>query len=249
MTTGHPIIDQLALEQIEHNLFRGYSENLGTPRVFGGQVIGQALTAALRTVNDRHCHSLHGYFLRPGDPSLPIIYEVDRIRDGRSFTTRRVIAIQSGQAIFNMSCSFQVLETGLRHQMEAPDVPKPDALPDIGVSDKAHRIRRVRQLGDIKVALEEIWIDGEFNLDDGQSHMSHSLYQLYKEHLGCWVAKVEDSVSVAPMPAWGQSIFDQSDQSVWGFCERLAWDQHGRLIEVSSTWFDPAKARYRARWK
>ena len=128
-------------------------------------------------------------------------------------------------------------------------IAKPDALPDIGVSDKAHRIRRVRQLGDIKVALEEIWIDGEFNLDDGQSHMSHSLYQLYKEHLGFWVAKVEDSVSVAPMPTWGQSIFDQSDQSVWGFCERLAWDQHGRLIEVSSTWFDPAKARYRARWK
>ena len=130
MAAGHPIIEQLALEQIEHNLFRGYSENLGTPRVFGGQVIGQALIAALRTVNDRHCHSLHGYFLRPGDPSLPIIYEVDRIRDGRSFTTRRVIAIQSGQAIFNMSCSFQVLETGLRHQMEAPDVPEPDDLPD-----------------------------------------------------------------------------------------------------------------------
>ena len=124
------LIDQLDLEQIETNLFRGISEDLGTPRVFGGQVIGQALIAALRTVEDRHCHSLHGYFLRPGDPTRPIIYEVDRIRDGRSFTTRRVVAIQAGQAIFNMSCSFQVLEAGLSHQSQMPDVPLPDDIPD-----------------------------------------------------------------------------------------------------------------------
>ena len=124
------LIDQLDLEQIETNLFRGTSEDLGTPRVFGGQVIGQALIAALRTVEGRHCHSLHGYFLRPGDPTRPIIYEVDRIRDGRSFTTRRVVAIQAGQAIFNMSCSFQVLEAGLSHQSDMPDVPLPDEIPD-----------------------------------------------------------------------------------------------------------------------
>jgi len=123
------LVQQLDLEQIEHNLFRGYSENLGTPRVFGGQVIGQALIAALRTVDARHCHSLHGYFLRPGNPEGAIIYEVDRIRDGKSFTTRRVVAIQNGQAIFNMSCSFQVLEEGLSHQAEMPRVPKPDELP------------------------------------------------------------------------------------------------------------------------
>jgi acyl-CoA thioesterase-2 len=97
--------------------------------VFGGQVIGQALIAALRTVQERPCHSLHGYFLRPGDPTLPIIYEVDRIRDGNSFTTRRVVAIQKGEAIFNMSASFQVHEEGLSHQVAMPDVPRPDDLP------------------------------------------------------------------------------------------------------------------------
>ena len=124
------IVSQLDLEQVELNLFRGQSENLGTPRVFGGQVIGQALVAALRTVSERHCHSLHGYFLRPGDPNKPILYEVDRIRDGKSFATRRVVAIQSGEAIFNMACSFQVLEDGLSHARTMPDVPKPDDLPD-----------------------------------------------------------------------------------------------------------------------
>lgn len=128
-------------------------------------------------------------------------------------------------------------------------ITKPTGLPDIGTSDKAHQIRRVRHLGDTKVALEEIWIDNKFNLDDGQNHMSNSLYQLYKEHLGFWIAKVEDSVSLAPMPAWGQPFFNRNDQPMWGFCERLAWDQHGQLVEASSTWFDPTKARYRARWK
>ena len=115
------LLHQLDLEQIETNLFRGISESLGYPRVFGGQVIGQALIAASRTVEDRPCHSLHGYFLRPGDPTIPIVYEVDRIRDGRSFTTRRVVAVQRGEAIFNMSASFQGLEKGLSHQALMPD--------------------------------------------------------------------------------------------------------------------------------
>ena len=106
--------------------FAVWSMDLGTPRVFGGQVIGQALIAALRTVDESPCHSLHGYFLRPGDPSLPIIYEVDRIRDGRSFTTRRIVAIQKGEAIFSMAASFQNAETGLEHQCEMPDVPGPE---------------------------------------------------------------------------------------------------------------------------
>ncbi len=123
------VLEHLDLERIEENLFRGISERMGPPRVFGGQVIGQALIAALRTVEQRPCHSLHGYFLRPGDPSIPIIYEVDRIRDGRSFTTRRVVAIQRGEAIFNMSASFQVFEDGLSHQVDMPDVPLPDDLP------------------------------------------------------------------------------------------------------------------------
>lgn len=123
------LIDQLDLEQIETNLFRGQSVAMGSPRVFGGQVIGQALIAASRTVEARPCHSLHGYFLRPGDPSVPIVYDVDRIRDGRSFTTRRVVAIQKGEAIFNMSASFQIEEAGLSHQAPMPDVPGPDDLP------------------------------------------------------------------------------------------------------------------------
>ena len=127
------LLHQLDLEQIETNLFRGISESLGYPRVFGGQVIGQALIAASRTVEDRPCHSLHGYFLRPGDPTIPIVYEVDRIRDGRSFTTRRVVAVQRGEAIFNMSASFQGLEQGLSHQALMPDVPGPD---DLGSEDE-----------------------------------------------------------------------------------------------------------------
>jgi acyl-CoA thioesterase-2 len=97
--------------------------------VFGGQVIGQALVAAARTVEGRNVHSLHAYFMRPGDPSVPIIYEVDRIRDGSSFTTRRVVAIQHGQAIFTMSASFQIDEPGLDHQITMPDVPPPEKLP------------------------------------------------------------------------------------------------------------------------
>ena len=119
----------LDLEQLERNLFRGRSPQVGWQRVFGGQVIGQALVAAVRTVEGRHPHSLHAYFLLPGDPKVPIIYEVDRIRDGRSFTTRRIVAIQHGQAIFSMSVSFHAEETGYEHQAKMPDVPPPEDLP------------------------------------------------------------------------------------------------------------------------
>ncbi len=119
----------LDLEELERNLFRGRSPQSGWQRVFGGQVIGQALVAAQRTVDvGRRVHSLHGYFMRPGDPKIPIIYEVDRIRDGRSFTTRRVVAIQHGKAIFSMSASFQSLEEGLEHFVKMPDAPDPDTL-------------------------------------------------------------------------------------------------------------------------
>jgi acyl-CoA thioesterase-2 len=119
----------LDLEPLEHNLFRGRSPEDGWQRVFGGQVIGQALVAASRTVEpDRKAHSLHAYFMRPGDPAVPIIYEVDRIRDGKSFVTRRVVAIQHGHAIFSMSASFQVEEHGLDHQTTAPKVPPPEEL-------------------------------------------------------------------------------------------------------------------------
>jgi acyl-CoA thioesterase-2 len=123
------LLDILNLENLEQNLFRGTSPQQGWQRVFGGQVIGQALVAAQRTVDsDRHVHSLHGYFMRPGDPKVPIIYEVDRIRDGRSFATRRVVAIQHGHAIFSMSASFQVDEDGLNFQMDMSDVPQPENL-------------------------------------------------------------------------------------------------------------------------
>lgn len=125
------LLDILDLEQLEHNLYRGRSHKVGWQRVFGGQVIGQALVAAQRTVDDsRAVHSLHCYFMRPGDPQVPIIYQVDRLRDGGSFTTRRVTAIQHGHAIFSLESSFQVIEDGLEHQMPMPlDVPGPEDLP------------------------------------------------------------------------------------------------------------------------
>jgi acyl-CoA thioesterase II len=119
----------LDLEQLEVNLFRGTSPQVGAKRVFGGQVIGQALIAATRTVEGVLPHSLHAYFLLGGDPDVPIVYDVDRIRDGKSFTTRRVVAIQHGRAIFSMSVSFHNDEPGLDFQVTMPDVPHPDALP------------------------------------------------------------------------------------------------------------------------
>ena len=126
------LIELLDLEDIEVNVFRGVSPQVEAQRVFGGQVAGQALVAAARTVEpDHRVNSLHAYFLRSGDPAVPILYEVDRLRDGRSFTTRRVVAIQHGRPIFNLSASFHVHEQGLDHQipMDA-DVPPADSLPD-----------------------------------------------------------------------------------------------------------------------
>jgi acyl-CoA thioesterase-2 len=123
------LLEILDLEPLEVNLFRGLSPQSGWQRVFGGQVIGQALVAATRTVNDIPVHSLHGYFMLPGDPKVPIVYEVDRLRDGRSFTTRGVRAIQHGQAIFSMLVSFHRDEPGFSHQAEMPKVPGPDELP------------------------------------------------------------------------------------------------------------------------
>ncbi|MBL6853742.1 MAG: acyl-CoA thioesterase II [Alphaproteobacteria bacterium] len=124
------VMDLLDLEKIEENIFRGQSPEDRMQRVFGGQVLGQALVAASRTVEGRVCHSFHAYFLRAGDPKIPILYEVDRARDGASFTSRRVIAIQHGKQIFNMSASFQVPEKGLEHQFDMPKVPPPEQLVD-----------------------------------------------------------------------------------------------------------------------
>lgn len=122
------LINLLDLERIEVNLFRGLSPDDGMKRVFGGQVIAQALVAAYRTVENRTCHSLHAYFIRPGDPTVPILYEVDRSRDGKSFATRRVTAVQHGEQIFNLAASFQVPEQGFVHQSPMPSVKKPDEL-------------------------------------------------------------------------------------------------------------------------
>jgi acyl-CoA thioesterase II len=124
------LVSILDLEELELNLFRGRTPKEDRIRVFGGQVAGQALVAAGRTVEEGTVHSLHAYFLRPGDPSIPILYQVDRIRDGRSFTTRRVVAIQRGDAIFNLSASFQREEQGLEHQLPMPPAPDPESLPD-----------------------------------------------------------------------------------------------------------------------
>jgi acyl-CoA thioesterase-2 len=122
------VLDLLNLEKIEENIFRGISPKDRVQRVFGGQVLGQALMAANRTVEDRLCHSLHAYFLRAGDPKVPILYEVDRSRDGASFTSRRVVAIQHGRPIFTLEASFQKDEPGYEHAFERPDVPDPESL-------------------------------------------------------------------------------------------------------------------------
>jgi acyl-CoA thioesterase-2 len=135
------LIKVMTLERLEMNLFRGESRDIGSPQVFGGQVLGQALVAATATVEDRMVHSLHAYFLRRGDFNSPIVYEVDRALDGKHFSSRRVVAIQHGRQIFNMSASFQLPETGLDHQIPMPDVPPPESLPDMeahyrGLADK-----------------------------------------------------------------------------------------------------------------
>ncbi len=123
------LLEILDLEPLERNLYRGRSPQVGWQRVFGGQVIGQALVAATRTVENRPVHSLHGYFIRPGDPAVPIVYQVERLRDGGSFTTRHVTAIQHGAAIFTMSASFHTREDSLDHQMPMPKAPMPEDLP------------------------------------------------------------------------------------------------------------------------
>jgi acyl-CoA thioesterase II len=125
------LLKVMTLERLEMDLFRGESRDIGSPQVFGGQVLGQALVAATATVEDRAVHSLHAYFLRRGDFNSPIVYEVDRALDGKHFSSRRVVAIQHGRQIFNMSASFQAAETGLDHQIPLPDVPQPEALPDV----------------------------------------------------------------------------------------------------------------------
>ena len=156
------LLELLELEPIEENLFRGRSQNLGYRRLFGGQVLGQSLSAASKTVEpSRHVHSLHGYFLRAGDASLPVVYTVDRVRDGGSFNTRRVVAIQKGQPIFTMMASFQSEEPGASHQATMPQVPEPEQLPtDIELlsrnADKLPPKVREMFLGDKPIELRPV---------------------------------------------------------------------------------------------
>lgn len=130
MSIMDELIDVLTLEQIEVNLFRGRSPPDERTRIFGGQVVAQALTAAYKTVDASICHSLQSYFIRPGDPTIPVLYQVERSRDGKSFATRRVIAIQHGEQIFNMACSFQAPEGGFDHQSDMPEAPPPETIAD-----------------------------------------------------------------------------------------------------------------------
>jgi acyl-CoA thioesterase-2 len=166
-TGGQDVLDRLValldLEKIEENIFRGVSPPHSPTRVFGGQVAGQALVAAGRTVpEERKVHSLHAYFIRGGDPSVPIIYEVDRIRDGRSFTTRRVVAIQHGKAIFSLSASFQKPEKGIEHASEMPEVPDPESLPTLveraeGYEDRLGLRLRPRPI-DLRYVNDPPWV-------------------------------------------------------------------------------------------
>jgi acyl-CoA thioesterase-2 len=157
------LVALLDLERIEDNIFRGVSFVEPSVRVFGGQVAGQALIAAGRTVpGERRVHSLHAYFVRPGDPRVPIVYNVDRIRDGRSFTTRRVVAIQHGEAIFVLAASFQLPEVGLEHADEMPEVPPPEQLDDWAgwarrSGDTAASITRVPRSFDLRFITPPIW--------------------------------------------------------------------------------------------
>jgi acyl-CoA thioesterase II len=171
------LVALLDLERIEENIFRGVSPGHSPVRVFGGQVAGQALVAAGRTVpSERKVHSLHAYFIRPGDPSVPIVYEVDRIRDGRSFTTRRAVAVQHGKAIFALSASFQVVEPGLEHAEPMPEVPDPETLPtrleSLGeLAEKFGRFATQPRPIDIRYVTEPPWRSRDRGPSDARSQV------------------------------------------------------------------------------
>jgi len=185
--TLEELVSLLALERIDEDLFRGRSEDPGWGRLYGGHVLAQSLSAAQQTVNDanRRVHSVHGYFLLPGDVTMPVIYDVDRIRDGGSFTTRRVVAKQRGRAIFHLSVSFQTLEGGFEHQDAMPDVPQPDDLQPDELARKAPTpfdFRPVEPLEDpvnppIKPPRRDVWIRGRGTL--GNDPMMHHTLLAY----------------------------------------------------------------------
>jgi len=177
---GQAVVDGLVslldLEPIEQNIFRGVSPKVSLQRVFGGQVAGQALVAATRTVEaDRSVHSLHSYFIRPGDPAVPIVYLVERVRDGRSFSVRRVLAIQHGQPIFTLSASFQLAQGGIDHQQPMPEVPDPDELPTFaerleGFDELRSLMSRIPQAFDIRYVDDPPWVQRALGPREHQPH-------------------------------------------------------------------------------
>jgi acyl-CoA thioesterase-2 len=177
---GQAVVDGLValldLEQIEVNIFRGISPKVSLQRVFGGQVAGQALVAAGRTVDhDRAVHSLHSYFIRPGDPTIPLIYNVERIRDGQSFSVRRVVAVQHGEPIFTLSASFQLAQGGIDHQAPMPSVPDPESLPTLleryqGFAELEAYAELIPKAFDVRYVDDPPWIQRNLGPRENQPH-------------------------------------------------------------------------------
>ncbi|MQA94981.1 MAG: acyl-CoA thioesterase II [Streptosporangiales bacterium] len=222
------LLEILDLERIEVDIFRGRSPDDRMQRVFGGQVAGQALVAAGRTVpDDRQVHSLHAYFIRPGDPAVPIVYLVDRVRDGRSFTTRRVAAVQHGKTIFTLSASFHIPETGLEHAAAMPEVPEPgelrpyhERLEEVfgkvpSFSERPFDLRFVGPLSweaqrDPSLATDEnrVWLKTVGELPDDQ--LLHVCLMTYASDM-----TLLDTVLLAHGKAWGDVSGASLDHAMW----------------------------------
>ena len=230
-STVADLLEVLDLERIEADIFRGISPKTPWQRSYGGQVAGQALVAAGRTVDpERQVHSLHAYFLRPGDVKVPIVYEVDRLRDGASFSTRRVVAVQHGKPIFNLQCSFQIPENGFEHSSPMPVVPDPESLPTIQerFSRYAHEMngwwsrprpidmryihdppRIAAEIGDLREPVNQVWIKADGQLpDDPLLHVCLLTYASDSSLL--------DSVLLPHGLSWGMNCFGASlDHAMW----------------------------------
>nr|WP_202446920.1 acyl-CoA thioesterase II [Streptomyces sp. SID5468] len=228
------MVDLLDLERIEENIFRGRSPQERLQRVFGGQVAGQALVAAGRTTDgDRPVHSLHAYFLRPGRPGVPIVYQVERVRDGRSFTTRRVVAVQQGRTIFNLTASFHLPEPGFHHQLPMPEVPGPEKLPKLADELREHlgtlpeaMERMARRLAfDIRYVERLRWTPEEVRGAEprsavwmravgplGDDPLVHTCALTYASDM-----MLLDAVRVPIEPLWGPRGFDMAslDHAMW----------------------------------
>jgi acyl-CoA thioesterase-2 len=228
------LAELLDLEQVEVNIFRGRSPQENLQRVFGGQVAGQALVAAGRTTDgQRPVHSLHSYFLRPGTPGVPIVYQVERVRDGRSFTTRRVVAVQQGRTIFNLTASFHQPEPGIEHQVPMPDVPDPESLPKLADEIREHLgelpeslerlerrmafdVRYVKRLrwdaGDLAGAepRSSVWMRVIGSL--GDDPLVHTCALTYASDM-----TLLDAVRIPVEPLWGRRGFDMAslDHAMW----------------------------------